>query len=72
MTVSKSPQIQRWRWTIEGLGPDLEYINRPRNVVADGLSRIDTEMSCSTKDYDAVPEKFENSDDISLNIDYPL
>ena len=31
-TVSKSPQIQRWRWTIEEFGPDVAYINEPRNV----------------------------------------
>jgi hypothetical protein len=36
-TVSKSPQIQRWQWTIEEFSPDLEYINGPRNVVADAL-----------------------------------
>jgi putative transposase len=39
-TVSKSPRIQRWQWTIERFGPDLEYINGPRNVVADALSRF--------------------------------
>jgi hypothetical protein len=34
-TVSNYPQIQRWQWTIEEFGLDLEYINGPRNVVAD-------------------------------------
>jgi hypothetical protein len=71
-TVSKSPQIQRWQWTIEEFGPDLEYINGPRNVVADALNRLDTEMSHSTLNSDAIPELFENSNDKSLNIHYPL
>jgi hypothetical protein len=68
-TVSKSPQIQR---TIEEFGPDLEYINWSRNLVADALSRLDTEMSHLTLNSDAIPELFENSNDKSLNIDYPL
>jgi hypothetical protein len=37
-TVPKSPQIQRWQWTIEEFSPDLEYINGPRNVVVYALS----------------------------------
>jgi hypothetical protein len=71
-TVSKSPQIQRWQWTIEEFDPGLEYINGPRNSVADVLSRLDTEMSHSTLNSNAIPELFENFDDKSLNIDYPL
>jgi hypothetical protein len=71
-TVSKSPRIQRWKWTIEEFGPDLEYINGPRNVVADALSRLDTEISHSTLNSDTIPELFKNSNDESLNIDYPL
>jgi hypothetical protein len=57
-TVSKSPQIQRWQWTIEEFSPDLEYINGPRNVVADALSRLDTEMSHSTLNSDPIPKLF--------------
>jgi hypothetical protein len=71
-TVSKSSQIQRWQWTIEEFGPDLEYINGPQNVVAGPLSRLDTEMSHSTLNSDAIPDLLENSNDKSLNIDYPL
>jgi hypothetical protein len=41
-------------------------------VVADALSRLDTEMSHSILISDAIPELFKNSDDKSLNIDYPL
>jgi hypothetical protein len=41
-------------------------------VVADSLSRLDTEMSHLTLNSDAVLELFKNSDDKSLNIDYPL
>jgi hypothetical protein len=41
-------------------------------VLADVLSRLDTEMSHSTLNSDAIPELFENSDDKSLNLDYPL
>jgi hypothetical protein len=41
-------------------------------VVADVLSRLDTEMSHSTLNSDAIPELFENSDEKSLNIDHPL
>jgi hypothetical protein len=41
-------------------------------VVADALSRLDTEMSHSSLNSDANPELFENSNDKSLNIDYPL
>jgi Integrase zinc binding domain len=72
ITVSKSPQIQRWWWTIEEFVLDLKYINEARNVVADALSRLDTEMSHSAYDSDAIPELFKNSDDKSLIIDYPL
>jgi hypothetical protein len=72
MTVSKSPQIQRWQWTIEEFGPDFEYINGPRNVVADALSRLDIEMFHSKLNSDAIPELFKNANDKSLNIDYPL
>jgi hypothetical protein len=50
----------------------LEYINGPRNVVADALSRLDTEMSHLTLSSDTITELFKNSDDKSLNIDYPL
>jgi hypothetical protein len=57
---------------IEELSPDLEYINGPRNVVDDDLSRLDTKMSHLTLNPDAIPELFENSDDKSLNIDCPL
>jgi hypothetical protein len=31
-TVSKSPQIQRWQWTIEEFVPDLEYINEDQGM----------------------------------------
>jgi hypothetical protein len=41
-------------------------------VVADALSILDTEMSHSTLNSDAIPESFENSDDKSLIIDYHL
>jgi hypothetical protein len=27
LTVSKSSQIQKWQWTVEEFGLDLEYIN---------------------------------------------
>ena len=71
-TISKSPRIQRWQLTIEEFGPDLEYVNGPRNVVADALRRLDTEMSHLTYNSDTFPELFENSDGKSLTIDYPL
>jgi hypothetical protein len=48
-TVSKLPRIQRWRWTIEEFSPCIKYIKGPRNVVADALSRFDTEVSSTTK-----------------------
>ena len=70
--VSKSPQIQRWQWTIELFGPDLEYINGTWNVVAEALSRLYTEMSHLTYNSDTLPELFENSNDKSLIIGYPL
>jgi hypothetical protein len=41
-------------------------------MVADASSRLDTEMSHLALSSDAIPELFENSDDKSLNIDYPL
>jgi hypothetical protein len=41
-------------------------------VVADALSRLDTEMSHLTLNSDAIPELFQNSNDKSPNIDYPL
>jgi hypothetical protein len=72
MTASKSPQIQRQQWIIEEFSPDLEYINGPRNVVAETLSRLDTEMSHSTLNSDAILELFKNTNDKSLNIDYSL
>ena len=71
-TVSKSPRIQRWRWTIEEFGPDLEYINGPRNVVADALSRLDTSNVTLDKHFRCSPELYENSDDNNLIIDFPL
>jgi hypothetical protein len=64
--------MQRWQWTIEEFGSDLEFINEPRNVVVDAQSRLDTEMSHSTLNSDSIPESFKNSNDKSLNIDYPL
>jgi hypothetical protein len=41
-------------------------------MVADVLSRLDTEISKLTLIYDSIPELFENSNGKSLNIDYPL
>jgi hypothetical protein len=41
-------------------------------MVADALSRLDTEMSHLTLNSDAIPQIFENLGDKSLNIDYPL
>jgi hypothetical protein len=41
-------------------------------VISDALSRLDTEMSYSTLNSDIIPELFENSNDKSLNTDYPL
>jgi hypothetical protein len=46
--MSKSPHIQRWRWTMEEFGSTIEYIKGPRNVVADALSRLDTDVSSTT------------------------
>jgi RNase H-like domain found in reverse transcriptase/Integrase zinc binding domain len=72
-TVSKSPRIQRWRWTIEEFGPTIEYINGPRNVVADALSRFDTEVSSTIASSKQIAELYENTDDKSLqDLDYPL
>ena len=33
----------RWRLIIEEYGPDIEYIEGPKNVVADAFSRLDME-----------------------------
>jgi hypothetical protein len=41
-------------------------------MVVDALSRLDTEISQSSSNYNAIPELFENSKDKSLNLDYPL
>jgi hypothetical protein len=72
-TVSKSPRIQRWPWTIEEFGPTIEYIKGPRNVVADALSTLDTEVSSTTASSKQIAELYENTDDKSLqDIDYPL
>jgi RNase H-like domain found in reverse transcriptase len=72
-TVSKSPRIQGWRWTIEEFGPTIEYIKGPRNVVADALSRLDTEVSSTTASSKQIAELYENTDDKSLQeLDYPL
>ncbi len=72
-TVSKSPRIQRWRWTIEEFGPTIEYIKGPHNVVADALSRLDTEVSSTTTSSKQIAELYENTDDKSLQeLDYPL
>lgn len=70
--VSESPQMQRLQLTIVEFGPDLGYIYRFRNVIADALSRFDSGMSHATYNSDASPELFTNSDDKSLRIDYPL
>jgi RNase H-like domain found in reverse transcriptase len=72
-TVSKSPLIKRWRWTIEELGPTIEYIKGPRNVVADALSRLDTEVSSTTASSKQIGELYENTDEKSLQeLDYLL
>jgi hypothetical protein len=39
-------------------------------MVADALSRLDTEMSYLTLHSDAIQESFKNSYDKSLNVDY--
>jgi hypothetical protein len=72
-TVSKSLRIQRWRWTIEEFGPTIEYTKGPRNVVANALSRIDTDVSSTTASSKQIAELYENTDDKSLqDLDYPL
>jgi hypothetical protein len=72
-TVSKSPRIQRWHWTIEEFGPTIAYIKGPRNVVADALSRLDTDVSSTTASSKQIAELYEKSDDKSLqDLDYPL
>jgi RNase H-like domain found in reverse transcriptase len=72
-TVYKSLRIQRWRWTIEEFGPTIEYTKGPRNVVADALSRLDTEVSSATASSKQIAELYENTDDKSLqDLDYPL
>jgi hypothetical protein len=71
--VSKSPRIQRWRWTFEEFGPSLEYIKGPCNVVADALSRLDTAVSSTMASSKQLSELYENTDDKSLqDLDYPL
>jgi hypothetical protein len=40
-------------------------------VVADDLGRLDMEISHLTLNHDAISELFENSNNKSLNIDYP-
>jgi Integrase zinc binding domain/RNase H-like domain found in reverse transcriptase len=72
-TVSKSPRIQRWRWTIEEFGPTIEYIKVPRNVVADALSRLDTDVTSTTASSEQLTELYENTDDKSLQeLDFPM
>jgi hypothetical protein len=71
--VSKAPRIQRWLWTIEEFSPCLEYIKGPHHVVADALSRLDTEVSSTTKSSQKIAEEFENTDEKILHeLDYPL
>ena len=36
-------RVMRWRLIIEEYGPDIKYIEGPKNVVADALSRLDME-----------------------------
>jgi hypothetical protein len=47
-------------------------MNGPQNVVANVLSRLDTGTPYSKFYSNSIPELLENSDDKSLNIDYPL
>jgi hypothetical protein len=55
------------------IDPTTEYIKGPRNVVADALSRLDTEVSSTTASSKQIAEIYENSDDKSLqDLDYPL
>jgi hypothetical protein len=70
--VSKSSQVQRWELIIEEFSPDLVYINGPRIVVADALSRLDPGIFHLTLNSDSIPKLFESSNDKSLNTDYPL
>jgi putative transposase len=58
-TASKSSRIQAWHWTIEEFSPCIEYIKGPRNVVADALSRLDTEVSSTTKSSNQLAEIYE-------------
>jgi hypothetical protein len=56
------------QWTIEEFGPDLEFINGSRNVVADALISLDIEMFHSKLKFDVITELFKNSDAKNLNI----
>src|SRR5687767_5125854 len=42
-TKFNSDRVMRWRLCIEEYSPDLEYIKGENNVVADALSRLDSE-----------------------------
>jgi RNase H-like domain found in reverse transcriptase len=72
-TVSKSPCIKRWCWTIEEFCSSIKYIKGPCNEVADALSRSDTEVSSTTASSKQIAELSENMDDKSLqDLDHPL
>jgi hypothetical protein len=71
--VSKYPCIKRWLWYIEEFSPSIEYIKGPHNVGADALSRLDTELSSTTKSSKQIDELYENTDEKILhNLDHPL
>ena len=73
-TQHASPRIQRWRWVVEEFGPEFRYIEGPRNVVADCLSRLDANHSSYLNEELIYAENFNNEadDNIPIAEDFPV
>ena len=56
-TISASPRVQRWRLVVEEFGPEFHYIQGPKNVVADALSRLESDDGYSAK-LDTISESY--------------
>ena len=71
-TITASPRIQRWRWTIEEFNPTLIYIQGEKNKVADCISRLEFDHSTYSNNKNELNEIFNAENLINTNELFPL
>jgi hypothetical protein len=49
-------RVIRWRMVIEDFAPELVYIPRAKNIVADAISRLDTSDTIELNTFDLIDE----------------